>query len=67
MVTELKNINGIALNKGHLQADGLFNLTLTHGDVLLVSYWFNEQTKNELMQMPSKIFIETAKDIIGNG
>lgn len=53
----LRKVANIALNKGDLMANGLYNLT--NGNQ--VSFWFEEDTKDDLMAMTDDHFFDEAR------
>lgn len=66
----LRKVAQFRLNKGSLQADGLYNIT---NDILLrytekegCSLWFDEDRKDELMAMDEYEFLKVAKKAAGN-
>jgi hypothetical protein len=66
----LRQLGQFKLNKGNLAASGLYNVT---NDILLentkdkgVSYWFDEETKDELMRMSDFDFGQRCKQLAGN-
>ncbi len=56
---ELRNVNGYALNKGNLMANGLFNIS--HDETNRTSLWFDEETKDELISLSDEAFIKNAE------
>ena len=56
---KIREYNGWVLNKGDLMASGLWNVSNTEKNEYAVhqlSYWFDEETKNELLAMNDKEF-----------
>ncbi len=60
----LRNVRGIKLNEGNLQAKGLFNLSIGKDTSLAVSYWFDEETKDRLMKLDDAKFWHESREII---
>jgi len=64
---KLRVVKNLALNKGDLMANGLFNVT--DSDLLEttkdkgVSLWFDEETKNELMEMSDAEFVKECEEL----
>ena len=66
----LRQIGQFKLNKGDGMARGLYNVT---NQILLdntkdegVSYWFDEETKDNLMRMSDFDFGQRCKQLAGN-
>jgi hypothetical protein len=57
----LRNVNGFELNEGNGMANGLFNIS--HTEKELLSNWFDNDTKNELLQMSDVEFEKFAISI----
>ena len=51
----LRKVGGVELTKGNLAANGLFNLFNTETEQ--VSFWFDEETKNVMMNLSDDEFI----------
>jgi hypothetical protein len=64
MTKVLKKVDEYTLNKGTLQADGLYNITKGEGKDTEVSYWFDWETKQDLMKQNDEDFIEMCKLIL---
>ena len=58
----LREANGIQLNEGNLMSNGLFNVS-TDKDV---SFWFDGETKDELMEVDDEEFQERCEELIKN-
>lgn len=58
----LREVKGIQLNKGDSMANGLFNLSLED----TVSFWFDSETKDELLECNDIEFETKALEIIQN-
>jgi hypothetical protein len=58
----LRKVNGFSLNVGTLQANGLYNIS--NEDCTLLSLWFDDETKNELMQMSDAEFTAVAECLV---
>lgn len=56
----LREVDGIKLNKGSLMANGLFNVS-TEDDV---SFWFDFEQRDELMNMSDEDFVERSEELI---
>ncbi len=56
----LRAVNGFELNEGSLMANGLFNVS-TDNDV---SFWFDAETKDELMDCSDEDFQEKCEELI---
>ena len=56
----LRTVRNIELNRGNLQADGLFNLS----NETDVSFWFDIETKDRLMKLSDADFWHQSNDII---
>lgn len=56
----LREFNGFKLNKGSLMANGLFNVS-TEDDV---SFWFDAETRDELMDCSDEEFQEKCEKLI---
>ena len=56
----LREVNGIELNVGDLNAKGFFNVS-TEDDV---SIWFDGETKDELMESDDGDFEESARQLL---
>lgn len=56
----LRQVRDIELNEGNLQAKGLFNLSNEND----VSFWFDEETKDRLMNLTDAEFWHQANQII---
>jgi len=56
----LREFNGFELNEGGLMANGLFNVS-TDEDV---SFWFDAETKDELMDCDDEEFQEKCEKLI---
>ena len=56
----LREVNGVKLNEGNLMANGLFNVS-TDEDV---SFWFDAETKDELMDCSDEEFQEKSEELI---
>jgi len=57
----LRKVKNFELNKGILQASGLFNLyDKKTGNI---SLWFDEETKDELLKLSNKDFVSSAKQL----
>lgn len=56
----LREFNGIQLNEGNLMANGLFNVSSDED----VSIWFDEETKEELMEATDEEFVGLANNLI---
>ena len=56
----LRTVNGIDLNEGNLMANGLFNISTDDN----VSFWFDVDTKDELMSYTDKEFQEKSESLI---
>lgn len=57
----LRTVNGYQLNKGTLQAEGLYNVSTGEGQDTRVSFWFDEDTKNDMLSMTDEEFVHDAK------
>jgi hypothetical protein len=55
----LRKIGSISLNKGHGAAMGLFNLSNSVTNE--VSFWFTEETANDLLEMSDDEFLTEAR------
>lgn len=55
----IKQVGNITLNQGNLMASGLFNLF--NKETNQVSYWFTDDTKDELVNMNDNDFIIEAE------
>lgn len=55
----IKQVGNITLNQGNLMASGLFNLF--NKETNQVSYWFADDTKDELVNMNDNDFIIEAE------
>jgi hypothetical protein len=60
----LRQVNKVKLNQGSLMANGLFNLSLEEDNVIEVSNWFDEETKERLMNLADAEFFHQGKDMI---
>ncbi len=60
----LRQVNNIQLNEGSLMAKGLYNLALVTDNVVAVSFWFDEEEKDELLALSDEEFESRAKEII---
>lgn len=60
----LKQLNGIQLNQGNSMANGLFNLSCEENDKINVSFWFDEEVKDRLLNLKDAEFYHQAKDMI---
>lgn len=60
----LRKVAQFTLNQGHGMALGLFNVYNESSDS--VSYWFNEETKDMLIQCEEREFIIRCKQLAGN-
>ncbi len=58
----LREVNGIELNEGSLMANGLFNVSTDNDS----SFWFDAETKDELMECSDEDFIEKSEELIAN-
>jgi len=58
----LRKVNGFKLNKGDGMARGLYNVSDDDSDGL--SFWFDEETKNELVSLSDKYFLIKAEQLI---
>ncbi len=56
----LREVNGIQLNEGNLMANGLFNVS-TDDDC---SFWFDHETRDELMDCDDEAFQERCEELI---
>lgn len=56
----LREVNGIKLNKGSLMANGLFNVSNEND----VSFWFDHEQRDELMNCSDEEFVEKAENLI---
>lgn len=56
----LRTVKGIELNEGSLMANGLFNVSTDKS----VSFWFDFETKDRLMELKDAEFWHEAKDLI---
>jgi hypothetical protein len=59
MIT-LRTFNGFTLNKGNMMANGLFNVS-TDNDV---SFWFDHEQRDELMNCSDEEFQEKCENLI---
>ena len=50
----LREIDGYKLNQGNLMADGLFNVSDENDNV---SFWFDSETAQEMMEMSEAEFL----------
>lgn len=57
----IRQTNLYELNKGSLQARGLFNISSKTNNSL--SLWFDNETKNKLIKMNDKQFNSTCKKL----
>ena len=64
MTKVLKTVGKYQLNKGTLQAEGLYNVSTGEGQNTKVSFWFDEDTKNDMLSMTDEEFIHDAKALI---
>jgi hypothetical protein len=62
----LRETQGFKLNEGTLQADGLFNISTGEGSDTKVSFWFDEDTKDDLLSMSDEEFVHDAKAYIAH-
>lgn len=60
----LRQVNNIQLNEGSLMAKGLYNIALVTDNVVAVSFWFDEEEKDELLALSDEEFESRAKEII---
>lgn len=51
------------LNKGSLQASGLYNVTSTDEEATEISLWFDAEEKRKLMNMDTKQFNAACKEM----
>tara|TARA_R110000772_G_C13310268_1_gene440110 strand:+ start:29633 stop:29827 length:195 start_codon:yes stop_codon:yes gene_type:complete len=58
----LRKVNGIKLNKGDGMARGLYNVSDDDSDGL--SFWFDEEIKDELISLSDKYFLIKAEELI---
>jgi hypothetical protein len=56
----IREVNGIQLNKGNLMANGLFNVS-NNTDV---SFWFDTETKDELINASDEEFEVMSNQLI---
>ena len=56
----LRAVNGYELNQGYGMAKGLFNLT--HESLNVASLWFDEEERDELLEMSDIEFEDYAKE-----
>jgi len=57
----LREVNGIKLNQGNLMAQGLFNISDENNKV---SFWFGDETAQEMLNMTDEEFINDANELI---
>jgi len=57
----LRTVGNYELNEGNGMAKGLFNISNTENNNEL-SLWFDQETKNELLELSDKDFENMAKD-----
>ena len=57
----LRQTQGYQLNEGNMMASGLFNISIGEGEDTKVSFWFDEDTKNDLLSMSDDEFVHDAK------
>jgi hypothetical protein len=57
----LREVNGIKLNQGNLMAQGLFNISDENNKV---SFWFDDETAQEMLNMTDEEFINDANELI---
>ena len=66
----LRKVCQFELNEGSGSANGLYNITneilLEHTKEEGVSFWFDEETKDHLLNLSETDFIERAKQMAGN-
>jgi hypothetical protein len=62
-MTVLRKVENLELNQGSLQANGLFNISHS---TLGVSFWFDEETKDDLMSMTDEEFKNDAIALINH-
>jgi hypothetical protein len=54
------------INKGTLQANGLYNITPKDKNDNRISYWFDEETKKELKTLSIDEFNKRCNEILNN-
>jgi len=57
----LREVNGFKLNQGNLMAEGLFNISDENNNV---SFWFDEETAQDMLNMTDEEFINDANALI---
>ena len=60
----LRQTQGYSLNEGNMMASGLFNISIGEGEDTKVSFWFDEDTKDDLLSMSDDEFVHDAKAYI---
>jgi hypothetical protein len=60
----LRQTQGYNLNEGNMMASGLFNISIGEGEDTKVSFWFDENTKDDLLSMSDDEFLHDAKALI---
>jgi hypothetical protein len=58
----LRETQGFKLNEGNMMSSGLFNISTS--DDTSVSFWFDEETKDDLLSMTDDEFLHDAKALI---
>ena len=56
----LREINGYSLNEGNLMADDLYNVSIGSE----VSLWFDNDTKEQLLNMSDNDYILECKELL---
>ena len=60
----LRETQGFKLNEGNMMSSGLFNISTGEGNDTKVSFWFDEDTKDDLLSMSDEEFVHDAKAYI---
>jgi hypothetical protein len=59
----LREVNGYKLNQGNNMANGLFNISDENDNV---SFWFDDETAQEMLNMTDEEFINDAIALINH-
>ena len=59
----LREVNGYKLNQGNYMANGLFNISDENDNV---SFWFDDETAQEMLNMTDEEFINDAIALINH-
>ena len=59
----LRKVNGFSLNKGDMMANGLYNVINENNEV---SFWFDADTAQDLLNMSKAEFVNDCKALIAH-